>query len=181
MTTPPPGTDPSTDPPKPEPPAPPPTDKKDDADNTDWKAEAEKWKALSRKNEASAKKLQAIEDAQKTDLEKAQSRIAELEKESAGNAFKALQTSVGLSKKIPPALIDRLRGDTKEELEADADAMLQTLGIDPTKNNQGNGGAGRPQENLQTLIAGGQSNGQQMTDMNAFMRRQTPSQQTSPQ
>lgn len=168
MTTPPPGTDPNTDPPKQD--DPPKTDppKSDGSDSTDWKAEAEKWKALSRKNEASAKKLQAIEDAQKSELQKAQERIAALEEESRGSKRASLVAKVGADKKIPSILWDRLKGDTLEELTADADTLIKELGVQ-----QGNPGGGRTQENLQTLIAGGgNGQGRPMTDMNEFMRSQ---------
>lgn len=145
-------------------------------DTTDWKAEAEKWKALSRKNEASAKKLQAIEDSQKSELQKAQERIALLEEESKKSSKNALRAQVALDKKLPKVLMERLKGDTLEELQADADSLLKELGIDPTKNGGQGNGSGRSQENLTTLIVGGENGkgGRQMTDMNAFMRNQLP-------
>lgn len=170
--------DPPAGPPAGDPPAPPAENEKSKQEETDWKAEAEKWKALSRKNEASAKKLQAIEDSQKSELQKAQERIALLEEESKKSTKSALRAQVALDKKLPKVLMERLRGDTIEELQADADSLLKELGIDPTKNGGQGNGSGRSQENLQTLIVGGDGKGgRQMTDMNAFMRSQLPGSQ----
>lgn len=64
------------------------TSTEDTSEGTDLAAEVEKWKALSRKNEdrakanaEKAKKLDEIEEANKTEIEKATSRAEEAEKE----------------------------------------------------------------------------------------------------
>lgn len=44
-------------------------------DKTDWKAEARKWEARAKQNSDAAARLAQIEEANKTDLEKAVSQI----------------------------------------------------------------------------------------------------------
>lgn len=100
----------------------------------DWKADAEKWKALSRKNEeaakanaAAAKKLAELEEADKSEIEKAQARAEAAEKELTSSRVEALRNAVALEKKLTPSQAKRLIGSTKEELEADADELLADL------------------------------------------------------
>lgn len=103
-------------------------------ETTDFAAEAEKWKALARKNEArakenadAAKRLQEIEDANKTELEKERERataaLAELER----LRLEADRNAVALAKGLTPTQAKRLVGATREELEADADELLADL------------------------------------------------------
>jgi len=97
-------------------------------------------------------KVQAFEDAQKSDDEKrvealeaerkraetAESRIQELE-------VKQLRSEVAAEKKLPPKLAGRLTGETREEIVADADALLEDLGTLPGETPPpGDGGARTP-------------------------------------
>lgn len=102
-------------------------------------AEAEKWKALSRKNEqrakeneAAAKRLAEIEEANKTEAERLQARAEAAEKalaeRDAKEALAALVAEVAAEKKVPAAI---LRGATREELEEHADTYLSTLPVIP--------------------------------------------------
>lgn len=67
-------------------------------------------------------------DSQLTELEKAQKRVAELEaleqSRSEGKRKEEVAKKVGLD----PELADRLRGETEDELEADARAMVTLMG-----------------------------------------------------
>lgn len=141
----------------------------------DWKNEAEKWKALSRKNEAAAKRLQAIEDANKTELQKAQEEAARLKEENQGLTKKAMRAEIGAEKKLPAVIAARLQGDTIEEMRADADAILKELGKDGSGGSGGDGGGdrkngGRNRENLTSLLEA--SGGGKLPDMNDWMRSQ---------
>jgi membrane protein involved in colicin uptake len=119
---------------------------------TDWKAEAEKWKTLSRKNEErakaaepAAKKLAEIEEQQKTELERAQARADAAEASAAKATTDALRAQVALDKKLTPSQAKRLVGATQEELEADADELLADLkntapGSAPSSDGQGKQG-----------------------------------------
>lgn len=110
----------------------------------DWKAEAEKWKALSRKNEAdkkanadAAKRLAEIEQEKLSETEKLTQRAEAAEKLAAELELKTLKAEVAASKNVPAAL---LNGATKEELESHADALLQFRGPESTTDF----GAGKP-------------------------------------
>lgn len=101
-------------------------------------------------------KLQQIEDADKTELEKAQQRISELE---AANATLTsdlsdrdrtiLRLNTGIDEGLPKNLIARLQGDDEESIKADA-ASLRELVPDNTPSpfpkadpSQGPKGAGK--------------------------------------
>lgn len=117
----------------------------------DWQAEAEKWKELSRKNEAqaksnadAAKKLAAIEDANKTETQKlSEERDSHRSRAEQAESI-ASKWEVGLEKGLTKSQAKRLVGSTREELEADADEMIAELGGTPDKP----GPARRPTERL---------------------------------
>jgi hypothetical protein len=107
----------------------------------DWKAEAEKWQALSRRNEEqsksnadAAKRLKEIEDRDLSELQKAQrdaqEAIAERDRiQSEAEQLRAsdIRKQVALDKGVPASLVARLQGSTAEELSADADQLLSLL------------------------------------------------------
>ena len=83
-------------------------------------ADLDKWKALARKHEADWKSsqqtiadLQGQLSAKDTDL---QARQADL-----------LRYRVGVAQGVPPALIERLRGSTEQELLDDAKGLLESI------------------------------------------------------
>lgn len=87
-------------------------------EKTDWKAEARKWEARAKENKAKADKLDEIEEANKSDLEKATTRAEKAEREL--KEIKAAQERVKLADKISkdtgvPANL--IQGTTKEEME----------------------------------------------------------------
>lgn len=101
---------------------------------TDWQAEAEKWKSFARKHEdevknlrPAAKKLAELEEANKSEIEKAQARAEAAEKELNQTRLEALRAQVALDKKLSPSQAKRLVGASREELEADADELLADL------------------------------------------------------
>jgi hypothetical protein len=102
----------------------------------DWKAEARKHEARAKENAAKAKanetaaqRLAEIEDANKSELEKAAARAEAAEKRAAELEAKALRSDVAAEKGVPAAL---LTGSTKEELEAAADALIAFRGEKPS-------------------------------------------------
>ena len=100
---------------------------------------------------AKASKLDEIEQQNQSEIEKANSKAATLaeEKQALGDQNKSLTTEnlrlrVALDKSVPSDLIDRLRGETKEDLEADADSLLKL--VKPKDTTDFDGGARKPEE-----------------------------------
>lgn len=120
------------DPPKPDPPADPPKPPDPPADTGD---EVEKWKAMARKHEAeakknsdAAKKLQELEDANKSESQKLTDRATEAEKRAEAADARALKLEIAGEKGLTPKQAARLVGTTRAELEADADELLESFG-----------------------------------------------------
>ena len=99
---------------------------------TDWKAESRKWEsrakenlATAKANEDAARRLAEIEEAQKTEAQKAQERVEVAEKRAAELELRSMRAEVAAAKGIPSEL---LTGTTKEELEAHADRLIEFRG-----------------------------------------------------
>lgn len=117
----------------------------------DWKAEADKWKALARKHEgqskANADKAKQFDDfteAQKTELQKATDRADQAEAHAAEVEQRALRAEVAAAKGVPAEL---LAGSTLEELEASADKLIEFRGAKTTPDfgaGDRGGDAGKP-------------------------------------
>jgi len=73
--------------------------------------------------------LKADSDSTKSEMDKVLSKIDGLEKRAADAERKALVAEVSQAKKLPAAIAGRLTGSTKEELEADADELIEALGL----------------------------------------------------
>lgn len=75
---------------------------------------------------ADAKKaLQAIEDAKLSDTEKQAKMLADLQKENTTLKASSLRAEIAITKGLTAAQAKRLVGETREQLEADADAYLE--------------------------------------------------------
>lgn len=79
-------------------------------------------------NADAAKRLAEIDEKSKTDAEKVADRIKAAEERAAAAEAKALRLEVATSKGLTPAQAKRLTGSTVEELEADADELLEAFG-----------------------------------------------------
>ncbi len=107
----------------------------DDDDGDDPAKQALKWKALARKHEANAKrnataaeKLRQLEDKDKTESQRVTERATTAEKERDEAKSSLLRLEVAIEKGLSPAQARRLQGSTKEELEIDADELLEAFG-----------------------------------------------------
>jgi len=107
----------------------------DDKPDPDPKDEVAKWKAMARKHEQQSKanakaaeKLKELEDAGKSEIEKATAAAAEAHKRAEEAELKAIRLEVAAEKGLTPAQAKRLVGATKEELDADADELLEEFG-----------------------------------------------------
>lgn len=86
-----------------------------------WKAKAREQEKRAKENADAAKRLGEIEDASKTELQKANERAEQAERRAAEFESMALRSDVAASKGVPAA---GLTGTTREELEASADALI---------------------------------------------------------
>jgi hypothetical protein len=109
-------------------------DEKPQGDTTDWKAEARKWedrakadRAKARENEDAAKRLKDLEDSDKTELQKATDAANAATKRADEAESRALRLEIAHEKGLTPAQAKRLVGGTREELEADADELVETF------------------------------------------------------
>jgi hypothetical protein len=88
-----------------------------------WKGLAQRYEKTSRENSAAAKKLRDIEEASKTDLQKAQDRQAELERERDAALFSQSRMMAAAAHDLSPELIDFLGDGTAEEINARAETL----------------------------------------------------------
>lgn len=96
------------------------------------KAERQRAAAAEREAKALKARLDELEAANLSELEKAQraaneatARLAEYEKTT-------IRQRVALTKGVPADLVDRLRGDTEDEIAADADALMALVSAPKT-------------------------------------------------
>jgi len=85
---------------------------------------------------AKAARLDELEEANKSEhqkllerVEAAERRAEEAERARAQAAVEMLRTKVAVDKGLPPALAARLRGETEEEIAADADELLASVSV----------------------------------------------------
>lgn len=103
----------------------------------DHKAEADKWKAMSRKHEAEAKKnadaakrLAELEEKDKTEIEKLKDAQTVAEKRAEEAELQVLRFEVAAEKGLSASQAKRLIGTTKDELMSDADDLLEAFKSD---------------------------------------------------
>lgn len=121
-------------------------------------AEAAKNRVESRElKEARAAKteLDRIRESQKSEAEKVSERAEQAEKRAQQAERDLMRYRVAADKKVPPEWVDRLRGDTEEEIAADADALMKSLKpaneLRPD-HSQGSRSSGEPSMNMNTLL-----------------------------
>ena len=145
----------------------PPVQAAETSEAPDLTSEVDKWKALSRKNEqrakeneAAAKKLAEIEDANKTETERLIARAEAAEKALA--AREAAEATAQLVKDVANEKgfadrgisVDALRGGTREELEAHADQLLALIPVKPkAPSADGQGNTGKPIESAPQITS----------------------------
>lgn len=87
---------------------------------------------LRKRLEAAESRLQEIDDASKSEDQKREERHAALEKRALEAELRALRLEVAAEKGLTTAQAKRLVGATREELEADADDLLETFAPKPS-------------------------------------------------
>lgn len=76
--------------------------------------------------------LKDREDAEKTEAQRLTERVTAAETEAASARTQLLRHEVAAAKGLPGTFVERLRGDTREDLEADADVLIEQLGEQAT-------------------------------------------------
>jgi hypothetical protein len=96
-----------------------------------WRTKAGEWEKRAKGNSRRIKELEpkasqfdALEAASKSELERAQEQTTALQAQLETTQRQALVASVALDKGLPANLARRLQGDSREDLEADADELL---------------------------------------------------------
>lgn len=140
------------------------------SDYEDLKAQVQELKAAAaeKSKEADEKKTESEKLAEQ--LQSLQSQV-ETEKKAREKAeLESLRAQVAQAKGLKPALAGRLSGTTKEELEEDADSILEVIGgkeeNEPPKGEGLNGG--RPREKL---TPGASNEGDEAPDYDAIAQR----------
>lgn len=77
---------------------------------------------------AKASKFEELENAQKTEAQKAQEALAEAQKRAADLELKAARAEVAAAKGVP---VELLSGSSREEIEAHAEALIAFKGTQP--------------------------------------------------
>ncbi|WP_406224979.1 hypothetical protein [Streptomyces anulatus] len=112
----------------------------------DWESEAGKWKALARQHEnkhlaalgfkskdeieqlrTAAQKYQEVEDAQKSEIQKATERAQGFEQQLTDLRSTNARLLAAATHNIPPELIDLLGSGTDEEISARAETLAERL------------------------------------------------------
>ena len=78
-------------------------------------------------------KLKEYEDRDKTEQQRLEERAAAAERAAAERESQLLRYQVGTAAGLPADLIDRLRGDTIEDLTADAEKLLNLVPAPQTR------------------------------------------------
>ena len=129
------------------------------------RGEAAKYRTQLREVEPLAKRAQELEDAQKSDQQRLSEQLDTARSEGSTAKAEAARLRVAIEKGVPAALVDRLRGDTAEDLAADADALLELVG----SNQPAPRVPSRPVERLRP--GSGEPEPPVAPDMNAEIRR----------
>lgn len=121
-----------------------------------------KWKAMARKHEREAEKLAKqladIEASKMSDLERAQQQAQDAATRAEQAELRALRLEIASQKGLTPGQAKRLVGNTREELEADADEIVSEFATKPSVTTQSTG-------------AGAVSETRQSDDPNTWLRR----------
>lgn len=94
--------------------------------------EAAKYRTEAKANADAAARLAEIEDADKSEQQKLTDQLTKITAERDEAVTSAARLRVAVSKGVPAELVDRLRGDTEDELAADADKLLALVVKDET-------------------------------------------------
>lgn len=119
---------------------------------TDWKAMARKWEKQAKENKAAADELAKLKEASMTEQELAAKRAEETaaqlkEAQRKLNIYEAAKTAG-----IDASLLERMKGDTPEEIAANAEFIKSSFGAAPKYPPIADNGASAPIQSKRTEI-----------------------------
>ena len=89
--------------------------------------EAAKYRTQNKELMEKAQKYDEFVESQKSEQEKQAEALAQAVKERDAMRAEMLRMKIASAKNLPASLVDRLRGETEEEMMADADNLLEGL------------------------------------------------------
>lgn len=92
---------------------------------TDWKTEARKWEQRAKENSEAAKRLADLEEANKTELQKATERAQKAEERAAQSELVALRTRIAAEMNVP---VEVLHGTDEASIRAAGQKVLDWAG-----------------------------------------------------
>ena len=110
----------------------------------DWKAEARKWEQRAKANNAAADELAKLKEASLSEQELAAKRAEETAAELRETKRKLHIYEAAKTAGIDASLLERMKGDTPEEIAANAEFIKSALGTAPKYPTVNDNGASAP-------------------------------------
>lgn len=105
-----------------------------EGETPDYKAQAAQWKALARKNEArakenaeAAKRLAELEDANKSEVQRAIETAADAERRAQEAELRALRLEVATERGLSRAQMKFVSGATREDIDASITELMDAF------------------------------------------------------
>lgn len=119
-------------------------------DYDDLKAQVEELKSAANAKAKEANESKSESEKLTEQLQTLQSQVEEEKKARETAELRSLRAQVAADKGIPKAFVNRLTGSTQEELEEDADSILEAIGGDEDEEDppEQRGPGARPKEKL---------------------------------
>ncbi len=129
----------------------------------DWKSLSRTWEKRAKENADAASRLAEIENASKTEAQKAAEALEAAKNDAASATAQLLRYEVAADKGVPPQLVRFLTGNTREEIEDAAQALLDAIPGAP-------GSPPRAPAEATQAVAAALAGQSQPVDMNNWMR-----------
>lgn len=129
----------------------------------DWKTMSRTWEKRAKENADAATRLAEIENASKTEAQKAAEALEAAKNDAASATAQLLRYEVAADKGVPPQLVRFLTGNTREEIEDAAQALLDAIPGAP-------GSPPRAPAEATQAVAAALAGQSQPVDMNNWMR-----------
>lgn len=118
----------------------------------DWQAEARKWEKRAKENKEAADELARLKEASMTEQEKAAQRAKETEDQLRDAQRKLNIYEAAKSAGIDASLLERMKGDTPEEIAANAEFIKASFGAASKYPTVSDNGASAPTQAKRTEI-----------------------------